>query len=157
MHRFAVESFTPDLVRECAEMIRAQHEEVSDLAALPLDPDFHKYASLDAGDCLRIFTARTEAGQLIGFDVFIVSTMLHHSGVRCASQDLVYITPEHRGFGREFLRWCDGKLQSEGVQLVARTLKPSHPFENAMAGEGYLVGEISFVKRFNGLDHEVAT
>lgn len=137
-------------------MIQAQHEEVSDLAALPLNPDFQKYASLDAGDCLRIFTARLEDRTLIGYDVFIVSTMLHHSGVRCASQDLVYILPEHRGFGRDFLRWCDAQLQSEGVQLIARTLKPSNPFENALAGEGYLVGEISFVKKLNGIDHEVA-
>lgn len=116
---YAREPFSEALANEARPLIEKNWEETSHRHDIPLKPDMDKYKTLDERGFLAIFTARKK-GALVGYCVMLVSEFTHSKDKHYASQDVVYISPEHRGFGPLFINWCDGHLKRSGVSEVFR-------------------------------------
>ena len=63
--------------------------------AIKLNPDWEKYAELDAAGILRIFTARDQ-GKLVGYCVLVVSQSMHYKDHVFANNDVVFVLPDSR-------------------------------------------------------------
>lgn len=119
---------------------QAHHAETSDNVYGPLDPDLSVYEQLDLGGRLRIFTA-THAGELVGYQVFIVSEHLHSKDWIQASQDILYFRPEHRKglTAYRFIKWCMNQLREDGISVV-------HQMVPVKAGIGPLFERLGYQK-----------
>ncbi len=65
---------------------------------MPLNPNREEYFRLDAEGALTAATVR-EDGRLIAYVDFFVRRHLHYWSTLCASMDVIYLAPEHRGNG----------------------------------------------------------
>ena len=117
---FSQQAFSEALFMESLPLLVKHYEEISYFKDIPLNPDFEKYARVARAGALRIFTAR-KFGDLIGYAVFLVQESMHFSQSYQAVQDVLFIDPEHRGFGHRFILWCDKQLQKEGVEVIYHT------------------------------------
>ena len=72
----------------------------------PYDPDWDRYFAFDRAGSLRIWTARTIEGFLVGYVFWLLLRSLHASSTRFATADLIYLAPEWREglLGYRFLR-----------------------------------------------------
>ncbi len=126
------------------ELARDHHAEVG-MCDLPFDPQREIYRHLEDAGMLRLFTVRAD-DVLVGYAVFVVTTHPHH-GVLCATQDLLYLQFAHRGTGREFIRWCDGRLKDEGVVIVRQFVTERHDYSMALMSQGYQKTETVWAKK----------
>lgn len=102
-----------------------------------ISPNWDKYEMIEAGGGLIIFTAREES-VLIGYNVFFLHDSLHYQNQKCAVQDLIYIHPEKRGFGKLFVHWSDEQLKLLGVNFVSYHLKADNDYsEKVLLPLGY--------------------
>lgn len=90
---------------------------------IPLDVDFETYKMCENNGVLRIYSAREDDGKVIGYSFYFVKNNAHYKASLQANQDLIFIHPEKRGFGKQFIDWCDGELRKEGVQVVYHHVK----------------------------------
>lgn len=76
-----------------------------------LDPDYERYLELESRGMMHVVTAR-DAGELVGYHQFIISTHLHRRHAMVASTDTVYLKKSHRkGFnGVRFLEFAFSSL-----------------------------------------------
>jgi hypothetical protein len=138
-----------DVIPELKKLIPAHYEEVSRDHDIPLNPDWDKYMQLQDNGCVRVFTARDEFGELIGYNVFFVHKNLHYQSSVQASQDVIYIDKEKRGFGRRFIDWCDVQLGAEGVQKVYHHVKAKHNFGPMLEKLGYELADLVYARRLD--------
>ena len=62
---------------------------------IKLNPDWDAYHSLEQDGKLKIFTAR-EQGEQVGYFVVIVHRNLHYKDHLFASNDVIFLHPDHR-------------------------------------------------------------
>ena len=99
---------------------------------------------------LRVFTAR-EGTQLVGYAVYLLAHAPHYRSSLQASHDLLYLKPESRGSGLEFILWCAEQLKREGVQVVQEHVKPGYEkLAEALVARGYEKLETVYVRRLDG-------
>ncbi len=127
------------LLEEVGPLLRAHWVEIAHYPDIPLDPDFNSYRALEAQGNLRVFTARDAlAGmELVGYACFIVRANIHYRTSLQAVQDVLYIRPDRRGFGRDFISWCDEELRKDGVQVVYHHVKLAHDWGRLLERLGY--------------------
>lgn len=102
----------------------------------------------DAG-ILRLFTIR--ATHLVGYSVFAVLPHPNYPRVVCATQDVTYVVPAHRGIRAvKFMQWCDRQLESEGVHIIVRQVDDRVDYSRTLERLGYQPKERSFLRRLNG-------
>lgn len=143
--RFQRES-VGDVEEDIKKLIPLHFDEIAKYKDLELDPKFSIYRSLEAGNNLAIFTARSDSDELIGYSVFIVSQHRHFEGLS-ASEDILFIHPEHRGFGRQFMTWCDTELDNDGVEIIYRSVSTQLDFSLLLEKMGYLKSTVIYSKR----------
>lgn len=69
----------------------AKHKDI-----MVLDPDWEKYRMLqDAGTLFALVLYLGD--QPVGYSANIIDTHLHYSGLTAASNDVLYVHPDHRG------------------------------------------------------------
>lgn len=130
-----------DVLDEIRRLVEPHWHEVAHYQDIPLDPDYPAYMAADLRGNLRTFTARV-AARLVGYGVFFIGN-LHYRSTKIATQDVVFLLPEHRadGVGAGLLDYCDQELKAEGVALVMHHVKTgrdfSRPFEFWLAHRGY--------------------
>jgi hypothetical protein len=123
---FAVEPLH-QVKEDIKPLIEKHWEELEWNKSKRIDPDWKGYESCDAMSSLIIFTAREE-GLLIGYNVFFLHNSFHYKGLSVANQDLIYISPERRGFGKYFIYWCDERLKELGVKRLYYHVKADKDF-----------------------------
>lgn len=96
-----------------------------------LDPDWDRYALLENNNSLIIFTARLE-GKLIGYNIFFLSMSLHYKTQYVATQNLIFIHPDKRGFGKYFIFYSDEKLKEIGVKKIFYILKAANDWSEKL-------------------------
>ena len=138
--------FIPDAL----PLMRNHYAEVARYQDIPFDPDWDAYYSMESAGAFRVFTARDFDGSLIGYACFFVHRNLHYKTSRQAVQDVIYIDPSVRGFGREFIGWCDDQLKGEGVQVVYHHVKCAKDFSSALVKLGYEKIEYIYGRRLDG-------
>jgi hypothetical protein len=138
--------FIPDAL----PLMRKHYAEVAHYQDIEFEPDWDKYLALEAAGSFRAFTARDFDGSLIGYACFFVHSNLHYKSSLQAVQDVIYIDPTVRGFGRQFIDWCDSMLAGLGVQVVYHHVKCAKDFSPALVKLGYEKIEHIYGRRLDG-------
>ena len=150
---FSVESID-QVVVEIAPLLEKHWEEIAHYKDIPLDPDFDRYYQLAYARLLHIYTARLEPegnnkGKLIGYGIYIVQNNMHYKSSLQAVQDILFVDPKYRGFGRKFILWCDEKLKEQGVQAVYHHIKAEHNWGKMIEGLGYELVDLIYARRLD--------
>lgn len=102
---------------------RAHWDETEDYRHSNFQPQYRLLRQYWDWGLLRIWVARCE-GKVIGHLTAYVSTSVH-TGEQIATEDALYVLPEHRkGVGTELVRRALADLKEEGVAEVWATAKP---------------------------------
>lgn len=144
---FAVENFG-DIVGELKPLLELHYHEIAHHKDIPLDPDYDVYQKLQDIGAIICFTARRD-GHLIGYNIFFVRHNMHYKTSKQAVQDVVFIHPEFRGFGKKFFLYCDEILKQEGVQVVYHHIKAAHNFGKMLESIGYSLVDLIYGKRLD--------
>lgn len=135
------------IVDEGWDLFKKHYEEIAHFKEIPLNPDVASYLALEAAGRLQVFSARGEGNELVGYALFIVNKNLHYSSSLQASQDIIYIRPENRGCGREFITYCDNQLKELGVEVSYHHVKVAHNFGPMLEKLGYKAVDIIYGKK----------
>lgn len=133
---------------ELAPLIELHQNEVAHFKDFELCINRQWYEDLEKAGCLRFFTCREE-GKLIGYSFFFVAANRFYKNRIDATEDSLFIHPDHRGGGVAFISWCDAQLQAEGVQTIYHYSKKSHDFGLLLERIGYQLVDLVYVKRVN--------
>ena len=122
---FQWESFR-DISTEGLKLWKQHYAEIAlDRDVCQLDPDWAEYHALDEAGVLRILTARSRNGSLVGYVFCRVGGHSHYSSTRFAHLEMFWLHPYFRKgwqpvkmFG-EVLRG----LKNDGVQIVTVNFK----------------------------------
>lgn len=145
--KFVVEPFSRALCDEMFPLLELHYKEIAHFKDIPLAPDFDKYEAAWKRGGLKIFTAREKNGELVGYAVFFVAKNMHYSTSLQAVQDVLFIHPQRRGFGKFFIPWCDDRLREDGIEVVMHHIKVAHDFGPFMESIGYEWIERIFARR----------
>jgi hypothetical protein len=137
------------LIAELMPLLKDHWVEVARDADIPLDPDWPVYQKMEEAGAFKIFTARNELGQLIGYNAFFVHHNLHYKSSKQAVQDVIFIDKKSRGFGRSFIDWCDAELRDIGVQKVYHHVKAKHNFGPMLETLGYELADLIYARRLD--------
>ena len=98
--------------------VERHYEEIKDLddyGPPNIDWDYYINASL-AGQCLAAVLIKDE--KLVGYSVFMIGNNPRYKHMKQASNEAIYIEPEHRGHGLSFIKETDDYLKKIGVDEV---------------------------------------
>lgn len=139
-----------EMIDEAMPLFFDHYKEIAHYQDIPLKPAFEVYYELDGANQLHVYTVRISAtNELVGYALFFVKPNLHYSGSLQAQQDILFVHPKHRGFGRLFINWCDDQLRTAKVQAVYHHVKSRHNFGPLLERSGYEVVDIIFSKRLD--------
>jgi GNAT superfamily N-acetyltransferase len=119
---------------EIEPLLNSHWEEIAlNKEKIKLNPDWDAYESFEHQGKLKIFTARDE-GQLVGYFVVIVGTNIHYKDHLFASNDIIYLSPNHRkGFtGIKLIKFAEKCLKNDGVSVLTINTKVHQPFDKLM-------------------------
>jgi hypothetical protein len=100
-------------------------EVAADKDKIALDPDLDRYAEMERKGVLHVITAR-KGGELVGYNVWIVGTLLHHRTILTGMSDMYWLRPDCRkGFeGIRFIKEGERYVKSLGVKKLFGTFQP---------------------------------
>lgn len=133
---FGQESFSR-VFNDGYKLFEAHWKEVSHYLDIPLDVSTESYLKTESTGSLLIYTARDQDETLVGYAFFIVKNNIRYMSSKQALQDIIYIDKKRRGFGTEFIGWCDDQLRIAGVQAVYHHVKEDHNWGGILKGLGY--------------------
>lgn len=117
---FQVEAFSA-VQPELLPLFPRHWEELAlDKEEVPLDPDWARYAQMEATGAISMVTAR-ENGRLVGYCIMLLGPGLHYRTCYDAKMDIFWIAPEQRGHampGLRLFRAVEKELRRRGVQRV---------------------------------------
>lgn len=137
------------VLEEGIDLLKEHYREIAHYQDIEFNPNVEQYLKLDELGFLRIYTARTNANQLVGYAVFFVRHNLHYSGSLQAVQDVLFISKNHRGRGRSFIQWCDEQLKLEHVQVSYHHIKARHNFGAMLERIGYELVDLIYARRLD--------
>lgn len=151
MRKFQLEPATVAFIDEAIPLFVLHYQQIAHYQDIKLAPDYEKYLGMQQAGILRIYTAREEDGELIGYGIFLVSPNANYKASIQAQQALLFIHPDRRGFGRQFIAWCDEQLKTEGVQVVYHhvKVKPELNFGPLLERMGYTLVDQIYGKRLD--------
>lgn len=138
-----------EIFDELPPLLHKHWKEIAHYQDILLEPDWELYAKLDEMKMLRTFTARDPEGKLVGYAIFFVKPNMHYKSSIQAVQDILFIDPESRGFGRNFISWCDDQLKEEKVQAVYHHIKAKHNFGPMLERMGYELVDLIYARRLD--------
>lgn len=148
MEYFSEEIFDEEFVEEINPLVENHYQEIAHFKEIELNPDYSKYIHLYNEGRLKLFTVRDqEDGELVGYAIFSVNYNLHYKQSLQALQDVIYIKPERRGFGKKFIDFCDSQLKDMGVEAVYHHVKVEHNFGPLLEKLGYELIDLVYGKR----------
>ena len=126
-----------DVMDEIKPLLQKHWHEIAHFPDVPLDPDYDAYLRAEQAGKLRVFTARSGLA-LVGYGVFFIGN-LHYKSTPIATQDILFLSPEHRGIaGVRLIRFCDRMLKADGIRKVYHHVKPAKvDFSRVLRHEGY--------------------
>lgn len=130
-----------------AHALMAANAAESGAPGLTFRPNRTQYVALEQLGVMRCYTARTEAGQLAGYAVFLLTYHPQYAE-QLAMQEVLYVAPEWRGIGAgRFLRWTDARLSEEHVGAVIRHTT-AVDYGRSLQRLGYEPFQVAYLKRF---------
>lgn len=144
---------TAELIDAAMPLLEAHYKEIAHYLDIPLAIDKAMYLQSAALGMVRTFLFMDD-GVLQGYAVFFCKLNMHYATSLQAVQDVLYISPKHRGqlLGTRFIAWCDEQLRKSGVQVVMHHMKLAHDFGPTMERLGYEKVEVLWSKRLDRRD-----
>lgn len=114
---------------------------------LVMRPDYLAFIARERTGNLLQFTVRTASGELVGNLRMFLAVSLH-TQTRYASEDTVFIKPEHRGgyTVMALLRFAENCIRSLGITEIRFTTKHINRVDVLMRRAGYAPVATEFVK-----------
>jgi GNAT superfamily N-acetyltransferase len=131
---------------EARALFAAHFEEVDTFTDIPLSVDERLYEQAEKLGVLRVFTVR-DGRELVGYAMFMVRLDHHRVTLLQAQQDVIYIRPDRRGIGAEFIKWCEKQLADDGVQVIFHGVKSKHNWGRLLERQGYELTDLLYAKR----------
>ncbi len=120
----------------------------------PLDVDWERFHTLDDAGMLMTLTARTQAGELVGYVVHLIYRSLHYRYVLMASDDAHFLKREYRkgNAGMRMIRAAEAELIRRGVGSITWHSKTRADIDRQKLFErlGYHAHERLFIKHVRG-------
>lgn len=129
-----------DIIHELGPLLVKHWQELANNKDIrPLDVDYAMYTTLNEQGIIRIFTARSDEGKLVGYFSFAIANNLHYKTWKFASIDVYYVDPEYRkgGIGFEMVGKVEDWLRSLGVKSLTLMDKLQHSHEKFFIALGY--------------------
>lgn len=145
-YQFYEEKFM-DIIDELDPLFEKHYKEIAHYQDIPKDMDIDQYDFIEKHGFLKVYTCRHVSGALVGYAIFFVKTNIHYKGSLQANQDILFIDPKHRGFGKSFIKYCDDELTKLGVQVVYHHVKLSHNWGALLERMGYEAIETIYGRR----------
>lgn len=150
---FHTEALSSALWSELMPLLQRHYDEIAPWKDIPLAPDFERYEKLAEMGALRIHTARDPSWALIGYHASIVMRGLHYRTMIMATQDVLWLAPEHRHsrIGSDLLTYAEGLLRAEGVTVLMQHTKvtPGHDLGPYLMRRGYKPADMIYAKRLD--------
>jgi GNAT superfamily N-acetyltransferase len=143
----AVEPFAP-FCAEVQPLLPRHWEELAlNKDKVPLDPDYQRYAELDAKGALSVVTMRRN-GALVGYSIMVVTPGLHYRTCLEARMDIFWVAPEVRGRmgGLRLFRTHEKELKRRGVKRIYTGSKLHKDSSRLFLALGYEPVETYFSK-----------
>ena len=112
----------------------------------PLNLDLIQLCRLQDAGMLRIYSMR-KSSELVGYCMFIVYNHVHHSHLKVANQDVIFIKKGHRGHASKFVQYCDGELKKIGVEVVLQHSPAINEWNAVLERIGYSKLETTYQRR----------
>lgn len=128
------QEFLATVKDEIVPLLNSHWEEIAlNKDKIKLNPDWDAYDNLEKVDKLKIFTAR-DGNKLVGYFVVIVGVNIHYKDHLFASNDIIYLSPEHRkGFtGIRLIKFAEKCLKQDGISVLTINTKVHQPFDRLM-------------------------
>lgn len=110
-----------DIQEELPQLFAVQYDEViTDKDGLKDNVDYATYRRLEELNTLYCLTARSDK-KLVGYFFLMVTFHLHHTGLKTASSDMIFVHPDYRkgtGAGARILRKGIQDMQNLGVRKL---------------------------------------
>ena len=136
------------LFEEAVPLMVKHYKEIAHYKDIELEPDWDAYNKAEEIDAVRVYTIRDD-GQMIGYAIFFFHTNYHYRKSLQAYQDLIFIDPKHRGPGYKFIKWIDGQLKAEGIQIVYHHVKATKDFGPMLERIGYELVDKIYARRLD--------
>lgn len=155
--RFGRESGLAFLADAQWPLLKAAHwEEVAHYPDIAIEPDYDRYLEFERNGILRIYTVRTD-GRLDGYAIFLLSTAMNYRQTITAQEATVFVhrRARHGQKGREFIRWTEAQMRTEGVSILTRHVKYLHDaahggaFVRMLERQGYEIQDYILTKRLD--------
>lgn len=142
---YAIEKLTSNF--DQIEPLLALHwaEIANNRDVVKLNPDWEKYAKIDASGLVTFFTVR-DGGRLVGYSLFITFPLLHYKDVITATNDIIFLLPEYRKgtCGTRLIKMCHDELMKSGVDKILWHVKPHSDWSPILERMGYKLEEKIF-------------
>lgn len=142
---FSQERFD-DVIDEAYALLEKHLKEVWIYPDMPLDLNYNMYKRMDAGGTYMVYVARVDK-KIVGYSAYIISPNLHHVESLWAYSDVLYLAPEHRGHGKEFIQYCESKLKDLGVHVISQAVTPRKDFSPMLERSGYELMDSNYTRR----------
>lgn len=118
MITYAIERWS-DYRKDCMPLWVHHYDEIAGDKRMAMQPDEGLFKYLDSVGQLQIMVAR-EAGEMIGYMLFVVRPHTHYAGVLCGFEDAYYVLPSRRkGWaGIRLIKKSVAALKARGVKRV---------------------------------------
>ncbi len=148
MNHYREEFFTEAMIAELDPLTQLSWAESACSPDTPYNPDWDQYAALNEMDLIRLFTVRDDAGALVGYITFLVSTTLHSKDTVQALHDSLFILKAHRKGStvEDLLAHCEDEFKSEGVSMMIMTVMCHRDFSTLLKNIGYTQTEKTYIK-----------
>lgn len=147
--KFQFEIMSEALAQEMFPLLKQHWTEIAHYPDIELNVDWPAYYLMQEKGILRVYTAREQNGNLIGYSAFIIRFNPHYAQSKNALQDVIFIDPSKRGFGKRFIAWCDEQLKQEDVQLVFHHVKQAHNWGPMLESMDYELVDLIYAKRLD--------
>ena len=145
--KFAEEPITLELLEEVKPLLEKHWEEIAHYKDIPLDPDYELYLKMQSMGMIRAYSMRDGDAKLVGYAVYVVRPNLHYKKCLTATEDIIFVDPNKRGYGMFLIKWCDEELKKIGVDMVLHHVKLAYDFSKALERIGYEKQDIILTRR----------
>lgn len=144
---FTTELFKNNIL-ELDRLSKLHYKEVAPYSDIELKVNWENYLKLEQAGVLKTYGIRKDK-KLIGYAIFFVSPSLEYSDSLQATMNNIFIHPDHRGQGLDFISFCDEQLKNIGVQVVYHHVKVKKDYGKMLERLGYEKMNIDYSKRLD--------
>jgi predicted GNAT superfamily acetyltransferase len=127
-------------------LLAAHREELAtDKRLMRFAPDFALHVRMQSEGALMVLFAY-HGEQMVGYSSSLIFMHHHYPDLKCASNDLLYVAPEHRnsGLGMALIRRTKERARELGVKFMTWHAKPATALTELLPRLGCRVQDIIY-------------